>query len=207
IVKSGVQGAEFFRRVWDTVRAGDTFCDVFVNRKKDGQLYYEEKTITPLKNARGEITHFISTGKDISERMQAQERLHYLAHHDALTGLPNRVLFLDRLNQSLIRARWNQRVVGVMFLDLDRFKNINDTLGHDTGDSCLKGMAVRLKECVRTGDTVARLGGDEFAILLEDIAAAEDVSHVASKILGAFARAFEIGGREFYVTASIGISL
>jgi len=207
IIRSGIQGGEFFRRLWQTILAGDTFCEVFVNRKKDGQLYYEEKTITPLKSAHGEITHFIATGKDISERMQAQERLQYLAHHDALTGLPNRVLFLDRLNQSLIRARWNQRVVAVLFLDLDRFKNINDTLGHDTGDRCLQGMAVRLQECVRTGDTVARLGGDEFAILLEDIAAAEDVSHVAAKILAAFARVFEIAGREFYVTASIGISL
>jgi len=207
MIKSGLQTSEFYQRLWTTILSGATFCDVFINRKRDGGLYYEEKTITPLKDAGGRITHFISTGKDITERMQVQERLHYLAHHDALTGLPNRMLFLDRLNQALIRAHWHQRGLGVLFLDLDRFKTINDTLGHDTGDRFLQLIGARLEECLRERDTVSRFGGDEFAIILEDMAHAEDAAPLASKILEAFGRPFEIGGREYYVTTSIGISL
>jgi len=207
LVKSGLQSPEFYRRLWDTVLAGETFREVFINRRKDGEIYYEEKTISPLKDDLGHVTHFISTGKDITERMQAQERLQYLAHHDALTDLPNRVLFLDRLDQVLARGRWRERVVGVMFLDLDRFKNINDSLGHDVGDRFLKTVAARLKAAVREGDTVARLSGDEFGILLEDVAHAEDVSGVAGKVLQTFAAPFALDGREFYLSASIGISL
>ncbi len=207
LLKSGVHGTPFYERLWSTVLEGETFSDVFVNRKKAGEVYYEEKTISPLRDSGGRVTHFISTGRDITERMQAQERLQHIAHHDALTGLPNRILFLDRLNQALIRAHWQKRVVGVMFLDLDRFKNINDTLGHDTGDALLKAMAARLQGCVREGDSVSRLGGDEFAVLLEDVAHAEDISTIAGKILGAFMLPFAIQGHELFITTSIGISM
>ncbi|MFL6654177.1 MAG: EAL domain-containing protein, partial [Sulfurifustis sp.] len=207
MLKSGVHGESFYERLWTAILAGETFSDVFVNRKKDGEVYYEEKTISPLRDSGGRVTHFIATGRDITERMQAQERLQHIAHHDALTGLPNRVLFLDRLNQALLRAQWQKRVVGVMFLDLDRFKNINDTLGHDTGDALLKAMAARLKGCVRASDSVARLGGDEFAVLLEDVAHAEDISTIAGKMLGAFTLPFAIQGHELFISASIGISM
>jgi diguanylate cyclase (GGDEF)-like protein/PAS domain S-box-containing protein len=207
VLKSGLHDADFYQQVWRQILAGETFRDVFINRKHDGEMYYEEKTISPLRNPSGEITHFISTGKDITERMQAQERLHYLAHHDALTDLPNRVLFLDRLNHALARAQWHQRVVAVMFLDFDRFKNINDTLGHDVGDALLKVIAERLQQRVREGDSVARLGGDEFAVLLEDIAHVEDVSALATKLLDAFGQPFIVQSHELYITASIGISL
>jgi diguanylate cyclase (GGDEF)-like protein/PAS domain S-box-containing protein len=207
LVKSGMHGASFYEELWRTVLAGETFSGVFVNRKKSGELYSEEKTISPLRDERGRITHFISTGKDITERMQAQERLQHIAHHDALTGLPNRVLLLDRLEQALARAHWQQRVVGVLFLDLDRFKNVNDTLGHDVGDALLKAMAARLQSCVRERDSVARLGGDEFAVLLEDVAHAEDISGIAGKILGAFSLPFTIYSNELFITASIGISM
>jgi diguanylate cyclase (GGDEF)-like protein/PAS domain S-box-containing protein len=207
LVKSGVHDNAFYHRLWTTILGGDVFRDVIINRHKNGNLYFEEKTITPLRDAGGGITHFISTGKDITERMQAQERLQFLAHHDALTELPNRVLFMDRLSQALNRAQWHRRVVGVMFLDLDRFKNINDTLGHDIGDRFLKAMAERLRSCVRDGDTVARLGGDEFAILLEDIAQTEDVSAVGAKILQALGVPLLVDERELFVTTSIGISL
>lgn len=207
ILKSGRHAPEFYKRLWDTILRGEVFQDVFVNRRKDGTLYHEEKTITPLKNSHGEVTHFISTGKDITERMQYQERLHHLAHYDVLTGLPNRTLFLDRLTQALARARWHQRVVGVLFLDLDRFKIINDTLGHDVGDRLLQSVSGRLQQCKRAGDTVARLGGDELAIILEDVAQVEDIAPVTSKILATFAHPFDIDGRELYINASIGISL
>jgi diguanylate cyclase (GGDEF)-like protein/PAS domain S-box-containing protein len=145
--------------------------------------------------------------RDITERVQAQQRLQYLAHHDALTDLPNRALFLERLEHALTRARWTQRPLAVLFLDLDRFKNINDTLGHDIGDSALRVTAERLKDCVREGDTVARLGGDEFTVLLEDIADTDDVPAIAQKIVDALSRPFAVNKREFVVTTSIGISL
>ena len=207
IVKSGRHDEAFYRDLWQTILAGGVYRNVMVNRRKDGSLYYEEKTITPLKSASGEITHFVSTAKDITERMQVQERLQYLAHHDDLTRLPNRVLFLDRLSQALIRAHFHHRILAVLFLDLDHFKNINDSLGHNVGDQFLEATAVRLASCVREGDTVARLGGDEFAILLEDIAQIEDISMVARKVLGAFASPFTVELHELYLTTSIGVSL
>lgn len=207
LLKSGVHDQAFYQKLWATLLAGETFRGVLVNRRKSGELYYEQATITPLKDAQGRITHFISTSKDITEHMQAQERLQYLAHHDVLTDLPNRILFMDRLEQALIRAHWRQRIVGVMFLDLDRFKRINDELGHHAGDGFLRAAAQRLRSSVHERDTVARFGGDEFAILLEELAQPGDVPAVAGKILEALASPFALEGREFRVTASIGISL
>ncbi len=207
LIKSGGLGREFYQRLWGTIVSGRVFRDVFINRKKNGELYYEETTITPLRDEHGEITEFISTGKNITERMQVQEHLQYLAHHDVLTGLPNRVLFLDRLNQAIARARWNNWAVAVLFLDLDRFKVINDTLGHEIGDRLLQAVASRLKKCVREGDTVGRLGGDEFTVLLEDIASQEDVPTVARNIINALSRPMVVDGRELFVTVSIGISV
>jgi diguanylate cyclase (GGDEF)-like protein/PAS domain S-box-containing protein len=207
IIKSGRHDEAFYRELWATILAGAVYRNVMINRRKDGSLYYEEKTITPLKSESGEVTHFVSSAKDITERMQVQERLQYLAHHDDLTRLPNRVLFLDRLTQALIRAHFHHRILAVLFLDLDHFKNINDSLGHNVGDQFLEATAVRLASCVREGDTVARLGGDEFAVLLEDIAHIEDISMVARKVLAAFVSPFTVESHELYLTTSIGVSL
>jgi diguanylate cyclase (GGDEF)-like protein/PAS domain S-box-containing protein len=207
LVKSDKQGAGFYKKLWDTILAGEVFSEVFVNRRKDGSLYYEEKTITPLKDSTGAVTHFVATGKDVSERMQAQERMQHMAQHDALTELPNRMLFLDRLKQALARARWHQRLVAVLFVDLDRFKTINDTLGHEVGDRLLQALAERFTASVREGDTVARFGGDEFVMLLDDVASEKDIGVVAQKVLEALAPPFVIDGQSLYVTASIGVSL
>lgn len=207
IVKSGKQRDSFYQKLWATIMAGHVFSEVFVNKKKDGMLYYEEKTITPLKDPQGQITHFVATGKDITERMQTQERLHFLAHHDALTELPNRIFYMDRLKESLARARWHNRRVAVLFLDLDRFKNINDTLGHAVGDRLLQLISRRFAESLREGDVVARLGGDEFAILLDDITSEKDVPGIAQKILDTLTPPFKIDEHELFVTASLGISL
>lgn len=204
---SGKHKPEFYRHLWDTITTGNSYSNIFINRRKDGSLYYEEKTITPIKDYTGTITHFVSTGKDISERIQVQERLQHMAHHDALTDLPNRNLFLDRLQQSLTRARWHNRLVAVMFMDLDRFKNINDTLGHNVGDQLLLQLSERLNKSVRDGDTIARFGGDEFAILLDDIDSDSHISSLAEKLLDTMAKPFKINKQELFVTASIGVSI
>jgi diguanylate cyclase (GGDEF)-like protein/PAS domain S-box-containing protein len=207
LLKSGRQGPGFYDNMWKIILAGEVFNDVIINRRKDGSLYYEEKTITPLKDVDGRITHFVATGKDISERMQTQERLAFMAQHDPLTELPNRALLLDRLKQSLAGARWRERRAAVLFVDLDRFKTINDTLGHEVGDRLLQQLAERFQRSVRDGDTVARFGGDEFVILLDDVASGDDVSGVAQKVLQALAPPFQVDHQTLYVTASIGVSL
>jgi len=207
ILESGLVSPEISDRIWSRLQSGHTFHDVVVTRRKDGALSHVEETITPLTDRSGRITHFIATGQNITERMQALERLDYLSNHDPLTELPNRALFLDRLAQALPRARWHERVVAVLCLDLDRFKIINDTLGHDVGDRLLQATAERLKQCVREGDTVARVGGNELAIILADVAAVEDIPRVARKILEAHSLPFAIEGRELFASASVGISL
>jgi diguanylate cyclase (GGDEF)-like protein/PAS domain S-box-containing protein len=207
LLKSGKQDQTFYQGMWDTLLKGENFSDVFINIRKDGSTYYEEKTITPVRTHNREITHFISTGKDISDRMRTQERLDYMAHHDALTKLPNRTLFLDRLRQAMARAHWHNRVIAVIFMNLDNFKNINDSYGEDVGDTLLVQLTQRLSSSVRIGDTIARFGGDEFAILLDDVAAEKDVSQLAKKILDTFAKPFSIRQHEILLTASVGVSI
>ncbi|MDH5179175.1 MAG: EAL domain-containing protein, partial [Gammaproteobacteria bacterium] len=207
VIKSDRQSDAFYKRLWRTISNGEVFSDVIVNCKKSGEIYYEEKTITPQKDRHGKIVHYISTGKDVTERIEAQERLYHLAHHDSLTGLPNRVLLQDRLAQAIARIRWHERSIAVMFMDLDRFKMINDTLGHAIGDQLLQYVARRLHECVREGDTVARLGGDEFAIVLNDLAALDDVPHIAEKLIESLSEPLVINGQELFITSSIGIAM
>ncbi|MDH5632615.1 MAG: EAL domain-containing protein [Gammaproteobacteria bacterium] len=207
LLKSGKQGPAFYSQLWETIQAGNVFSEVFVNRRKNGELYFEEKTITPLKNRYSEITHFVATGRDITERMQTQERLHYMAHHDALTELPNRALFIDRLRQALARGRWHNRLVAVLFLDIDRFKNINDSFGHEVGDDLLKELGQRFVAAMREGDTVARFGGDEFVIMATDIATVSDIELIARKLLSVLNDPIRILEKDIVVTASIGISI
>lgn len=207
IMKSGSHDEKFYAQIWEALLRGEVYRNVIVNRRKDGRLYHEAVTITPLTDTQGKVTHFISSGKDMSESIQAQERLHHLAHHDALTGLPNRVLFVERLKHALQRANHRKRAVAVMFLDMDRFKMVNDTLGHEAGDRLLQAMAARLLACVREGDTIARFGGDEFAGLLNDVASPEDVAPIVGKFLEALAPPFVIDGHELFVGGSIGVSL
>ncbi len=144
---------------------------------------------------------------DLRERKRAEQRIHYLARHDVLTGLPNRVLLHDRVDQAIAHARRHQQVVAMLFVDLDRFKDINDSLGHHVGDRILRLASRRLQHCLRDGDTVARQGGDEFAIALPELADADSAAYVASKVLAEFNHPFLIHGNELHVTASVGISL
>ena len=206
IVKSDRHTPQFFEQLWQMILRGEAFRGVMVNRKKNGDLYYEEKTITPIKDKQGVITNFVSTGKDITERKRVEAQLSHMARHDVLTDLPNRISFNDCLCQSLERARWNDTSVGLLFLDLDNFKTINDTLGHDVGDQLLKELVKRLRETTHKKDVVARFGGDEFAVLIENINVKSTLLIVVKKIFSATARPFIINGHELFMTISIGIT-
>ncbi len=190
----------------ELLEAGDGNKTTLVNMARNGRTIHCEWYNTPLVDAAGHVTGFASLVQDITERLNTERTIHYMAHHDALTGLPNRRLMQDRLNQAIMAARRRQHHVAVLFLDLDRFKLVNDTLGHDTGDFILKDVARRLVGCVREVDTVSREGGDEFVVILPDLERPENARLVADKILEELARPVEIGGHEIHVTPSIGIS-
>ena len=178
------------------------------NYRKDGTLFWNELHIAPVRDLTGAATtHFVSVINDVSDRIHYQQALEHQANHDSLTGLANRNLLNDRIDQAIAWAKRNGLVIGVMLLDLDHFKLINDGSGHLAGDALLKEVAKRLTHCVRETDTVARLGGDEFVIVLTDLPQAGDVDQVAEKIQSALARPVELVGRDVFVTASIGISL
>jgi diguanylate cyclase (GGDEF)-like protein len=145
--------------------------------------------------------------EDITERKQSEEKIQQMVHHDSLTGLPNRKLFSDRLGIALIQAQRNQKEVGIAMLDLDHFKGVNDTLGHDVGDLLLKAAADRLSAALRKGDTVARFGGDEFMLILPDLKGIEDVIQVAQKIVDSFRKPFLIDTHQLILTTSIGIAV
>jgi diguanylate cyclase (GGDEF)-like protein/PAS domain S-box-containing protein len=161
----------------------------------------------PIHDPAGTFIGYRGTATDITEEVEAQARAHHLAHHDSLTGLPNRVLFAERLNQALGRRRRSPAQVAVLCLDLDHFKEVNDTLGHNAGDLLLKEVAERLQTCVRPNDTVARLGGDEFAIIQADIAGSADVQSLSGRIIDVVQRPFRIEGNELHVSVSIGVCL
>lgn len=164
-------------------------------------------TMSPIFDDTGSVSGYVHIARDVTEEREFEERLDHLAHYDHLTGLPNRTLFIDRIEQIIARSPWHDRIMGVLYLDLDRFKVINDTYGHDTGDLLLRNVAKRLKSVVREGDTITRLGGDEFAISLVDVAEKNDIALVASKINKILSEPFAINGKEIFITTSIGISL
>jgi diguanylate cyclase (GGDEF)-like protein/PAS domain S-box-containing protein len=176
-------------------------------RQESNDYVWLESTCRPIFSPDSrEVVEIISVSRDISERMEAQARIEYQAYHDPLTGLPNRMLFLDRLSISLAHARRTRQPLAVMFFDLDNFKFINDTLGHSVGDALLQGVARRLRRVVRTEDTVSRMGGDEFT-LISEVSSTDDAARIAEKILEIIARPFEIEGHELFVTTSVGIAL
>lgn len=207
MLKSGEHSQEFYQQLWQTLLSGKPFSNMLVNRRKDGSHYYEERTITPLSLEGNTISHFIATGKDITERLQTEQRLHHLATHDALTGLPNRNLFVEHLKLALAATQWHQRNVAVMVIDLDRFKLINDTIGHEGGDQLLLTVADRIHQQLGESDSIARFGGAEFAVMLNGVSGPDDVIKIAERILAGLAQPVSLAEREVVVTASIGISM
>jgi diguanylate cyclase (GGDEF)-like protein/PAS domain S-box-containing protein len=198
---------EPFRAFVDKVLQGDKGIMEFEITGFKGAHRWMETHAVRLSGERDDMPLVLSITRDITERKQAERRLRQLAHFDSLTDLPNRVQFIERLEATMADADRRERLVGVVFLDLDRFKNINDSLGHEKGDILLREVAMRLGGTVRRGDTVARLSGDEFALVLADMGHVDDAIHVVQKILDVFRQPFRVAGHDLFVTASLGVTL
>ncbi len=207
ILKSGRHKASFYRALWRTLLMTGKWQGEIWDRRRNGEIYPKWLSIHLLRDEEGNIMNYIALFSDITERKASFEKIEHLAHYDALTNLPNRSLLNERLDSAIVAARRNGTKVAVLFLDLDRFKHINDSLGHFAGDLLLQAVANRLKRCVREIDTVARLGGDEFVMVLNGIRESEDAAHVAQKVLESMTEAVLIEGKEIVATPSIGISL
>lgn len=206
MVCSGEPPPGFFAELWQTRSNGDRFHATFINRRKSGAIYYEEKTITPIRHAGAEITHFMSTGQDVTSRVLADAWLVCLADYDRLSGLPNRRLFLEYLAQAISRCRRRSTRLSLLIVDLDRFKRINNALGNSIGDKVLSKVSARLRESVSEQDFVARLGGDEFAILSEGFDSRTAGMRIVEVLNAAFLRPFDIEGRVLYSAISVGIA-
>jgi diguanylate cyclase (GGDEF)-like protein/PAS domain S-box-containing protein len=209
---SGRHDAAFYAAMWERIRATGAWKGEIWNRRKSGKIYPESTTITAVRGADGSVTHYVATMHDISERKAAEEQIHNLAFHDPLTHLPNRRLLQDRLQQALRSSARNGQSGALLFLDLDKFKQLNDSLGHDAGDRLLLQVAQRLQKCVRQTDTVARLGGDEFVVLLEELNPAPDVAQqeaamVGRKILARLNQPYDLSGHAYLSTPSIGATI
>jgi diguanylate cyclase (GGDEF)-like protein/PAS domain S-box-containing protein len=206
LLNSGKHDKAFFEAIWRQVLSGEVWRGEVIERHKDGHLYTVEQTITPILEG-GKVRHFVAIHEDISERKQAEAQIRYMAMYDSLTGLPNRELLREHMQRALASAIRNERLVAVLFLDLDHFKDINDTLGHDIGDMLLQQVAHRLRGCVRSTDSVTRFGGDEFAIIQTDLIHVDGCAALAEKIVSSLGQPYHIGGHEIHSSASIGITL
>ena len=207
IMASGQHNSLFFAAMWHQLSKDGHWQGEISNKRKNGEIHPNWMTISTVRNSDNLVTHFVGVFSDISSLKHAQSRLDHQAHHDPLTNLPNRLLFERRLREVLTDQRRNGQHGAVLFLDLDRFKNINDSLGHPVGDLLLNGIATRLKEQLRDIDTVARLGGDEFIILLPGLKSPRDAELIADKLLACFSAPFPAGEHELFISASIGISV
>ncbi|CAG2150004.1 EAL domain-containing protein [Cupriavidus numazuensis] len=207
MLSSGKQSTAFYQSLWRQLRENGSWKGEIWNRRKNGELYLEYLSISGIYGQHGRCTHYAAIFSDITQRRMDEERLNHLAMHDALTSLPNRTLFSERLKQAIARAKRAARRVAVMFIDLDRFKLINDTMGHGVGDEALKIIARRLRDAIRESDTVARLGGDEFTVIIEDIEDIRHVAQIAQALLNVVGQPIDANGRTVFVTPSIGISI
>lgn len=206
-LRAGVHDARFYQQIWDHVAAHDHWEGEVLSVRRNAEEFPVWVALTAIREAGNRIANYMAILSDITDRKLVEEHARHLAEHDFLTDLPNRVLFLDRLQQALAAARRQQTKVALMFLDLDRFKEINDQHGHQVGDAVLKEVARRLTHCVRGVDTVSRQGGDEFVVILADIRGADQAAHVAGSVMQAVALPLDVDGQELTLSASIGISL
>ncbi|MGM0677092.1 sensor domain-containing protein [Ectothiorhodospira marina] len=196
-----------YHPLWKSIRSGETWEGEFNNRTRSGEPYWEQARISPIRDAQGKVTHYIKLAEDISDKRALTERLEYLAFHDPLTGLPNRSVMLDRIGQAIAQARRDQHALAVVFIDLDDFKVVNDSLGHAQGDQLLTQIAQRLRALLREGDTVARFGGDEFILLLSKLKHVQGVIPVIEKLQAELSRPVSLHSHQVFVTVSMGIAV
>ena len=207
ILQSGRQDRAFYADMWNSILETGSWQGEMWNRRKSGELYVEWLSISASYDHKGAVTHYIGIFSDITVRKQTEERMVHLAHHDALTDLPNRVLLMDRLNQLTKAAQRRKSKVAAIFIDLDRFKEVNDSLGHDAGDQLLQTVAKRVSNAVRDEDTVARIGGDEFVVALQGLHDVQDIAVLAQKLLSCLVQPVTLNGFALTITASMGISV
>jgi diguanylate cyclase (GGDEF)-like protein/PAS domain S-box-containing protein len=207
LLHSGRQDSDFHKAMWEALRTKGHWAGEVWNRRKNGQVYPEWLEINAVRNAKGEVYCWVAQAADISARKSAEHHIWRLANYDKLTGLPNRSMFHDRLEHEIRRAHRGGRKLALLFLDLDGFKEVNDSLGHDVGDMLLQHVANRLANCVRESDTIARLGGDEFIIILNDVTDTAVVGSIAQKIIDTLAAPYLLRSHPVYVSASVGITL
>lgn len=207
LLSSGRHDSEFYRRMWNSLETHGYWRGEIWNRRKTGELYLELLTITAITDDDGNTTHYAGLFTDITQNRRNEEQIRQLAYYDALTGVPNRRLLEDRLEHAIRHAHRKEMLLAVMFMDLDRFKEVNDTLGHAVGDDLLLQFTTRVKDCLREDDTLARLGGDEFIVLLPEMERLSDVFAVADRLIEANKRPYQINGNQINVGSSIGISL
>lgn len=207
LLTSGKQDRQFYQRMWQSLDQFGEWEGEIWNRRKNGEVYPEWLSISVIRDLNGEVSNYVGWFRDITERKREEERLSYLAHYDVLTGLPNRKLFMERLDMALADCSERGELLAILFLDLNMFKQVNDNYGHDVGDILLREVALRLKSVLRPEDMVARLGGDEFIIMLRNLHDGSDVERVADKMLEVVKPAFHINGHQCDIGFAIGISL
>jgi diguanylate cyclase (GGDEF)-like protein/PAS domain S-box-containing protein len=207
LTRSSRHDSAFYTEMWNELVETGFWRGEIWNKRKNGVLYLEWLTISAVRDNSGAITHYVGVFSDITKVKESQDKLDHMAHHDPLTALPNRLLFHDRLQHALLRAGRDHQQLAILFIDLDRFKNVNDTLGHHVGDELLKQVASALAGRLRDGDTLARLGGDEFIVLLENVDGQFGAGFVAEKLMAMFEQPFMVSDYELFVTGSVGISL
>lgn len=207
VLKSDRHDETFYEGMWQSLLKRGEWSGEIWNRRKDGEAYPEWLSIFAIKDVQGEITNYIGIFHDLTEIKQSREQIAYKTYHDSLTGLPNRSHFTSRLRNAIARATRNQSVLSLLMLDIDNFKQINETFGHPCGDELVQLVAKRLEECIRGDDTIARIGGDEFAIFCEDVENVNDVVVMAQRVMNRLKEPFILDGNEVYVSISMGVTL
>lgn len=205
--KSGKYDKSFYENLWDIILSGASYKDVFTNKRKNGDYFYSDQTITPIKNSEGKITNYISTGRDITASKLTEERLTHMAYHDVLTGLPNRTLFHTRIEEIIDKGKALKVGHAIVILNVNKFSRINETFGTEIGDFVLRNIAGRFLEIIPQNSILSRVGGDKFGIFCENISTPHDAASIAEKMFSVISQPFEINEQSLVLTASAGISV